>query len=70
MFIKTFGVILRNGKIIDIIADSVEWSEKTRTFRFFKDSRSIARFNMDNVVGWTENDNLIPYIKSEVVNNE
>lgn len=47
-----FSIVLTDGKIINIKADEVEWSQTTRTIGLIYDRQSVARINMDNVVGW------------------
>lgn len=49
-----YSIVLTDGKIVNIIADVVEWGERTKTVRFLKGKRLVARINMDNVVGWIE----------------
>ena len=36
----------------------MEWSEKTHTVRIFSSRNTVARINMDNVVGWIDTDNM------------
>lgn len=49
-----YSIVLTDGKIININADEVYWHEKTRMITLDKDERTVARINMDNVVGWIE----------------
>ena len=53
-----FSIVLTNGKVINIKGDSVEWSEKTHTVRILSGRNTVARINMDNVVGWIDTDNM------------
>ncbi len=55
-----FSIILTDGKIININADKVCWNEKTRTITLMKgQQQTVARINMDNVVGWIETDDIV-----------
>ncbi len=47
-----YSVVLTNGKIINIQATRVEWYDKSRTLVFINDRTTVARINMDNVVGY------------------
>lgn len=51
-----YSIVLTDGKIININATEVEWSDKTRMIKLFKDRRIVARINMDNVAGWIKAD--------------
>lgn len=51
-----YSIMLTNGKIININATEVAWSENTRTIRLFNDKTMVARINMDNIVGWIDAD--------------
>ena len=57
-----YSIVLTSGKIIDIDAMGVEWHEKTRMITLYVgDSfhpKTIARINMDNVVGWIESSRI------------
>ena len=46
-----YSIVLTDGKIIHIKADMVEY-EKDRIIKFIYDRRTVARINMDNVVGY------------------
>lgn len=54
-----YSIVLMDGKIVNIIADVVEWGERTKTVRFLKGKRLVARINMDNVVGWIETNFMV-----------
>jgi len=54
-----YSIVLTDGKIVNIIADVVEWGERTKTVRFLKGKRLVARINMDNVVGWIETNFMV-----------
>lgn len=54
-----YSIVLADGKIVNIIADVVEWGERTKTVRFLKGKRLVARINMDNVVGWIETNFMV-----------
>lgn len=53
-----YSIVLTDGKIINIIADEVEWCEKARMIKLINSRRIVARINMDNVVGWIDFDYL------------
>lgn len=53
------SIILTNGKVINIKGDHVDWQEKSRTTRIISDRITVARINMDNVIGWIDNRYLI-----------
>lgn len=52
--VKIYGIVLTDGKIINVKATTVEWLEKSRMIRLFNDNNVVARINMDNVVGWID----------------
>lgn len=52
MFLKTYELVLKDGTMVQIIADDVEWCEKPRMVRFFSDKRVVAIFNFENIAGW------------------
>lgn len=51
-----YSIVLTNGKIINVNATEVEWCEKSRTIKLIKSSNTVARINMDNIVGWINAD--------------
>lgn len=51
-----YSIILTDGKIVNINATEVEWSEKSRMVILLNNSTTVARINMDNVVGWINTD--------------
>lgn len=51
-----YSIVLTNGKIININATEVAWSENTRMIRLFNDKTMVARINMNNIVGWIDAD--------------
>ena len=51
-----YNIVLTDGKIISIKADEVEWCEEARMIKLFNSRRTVARINMDNVVGWIDAD--------------
>lgn len=51
-----YSIMLTDGKIVNIIADVVEWVKGDRMTKFYNDGKLVARINMDNVVGWIETD--------------
>lgn len=53
---KMYSIALTNGKIINIKADEIEWCEKTRMIKIINNGLIVARINMDNVVGWINED--------------
>ena len=59
-----YSIVLTDGKVININAESVEWCEKSRTIRLFNERHVVARINMDNVVGWIEEDYLEWFLKN------
>ena len=61
-----YSIVLTDGKIINVNATEVEWCEKSRTIRLLNNKTVVARINMDNVVGWTDED----YTESEAENEE
>lgn len=50
------GIVLKDGKTININATEVEWCEKSRTIRLINNRTGVARINMDNVIGWIDAD--------------
>lgn len=52
-------IVLTNGKAIKINADEVEWHGQERMIKFINKCRTIAKINMDNVVGLIEADYII-----------
>lgn len=53
---NNISIMLTDGKIINIKADQVDWSEKTRTIRLLNKREVVGRINMDNVAGWMDAD--------------
>jgi hypothetical protein len=51
-----YSIILTDGKIVNIDATVVEWSEKSRMAILLNNGTTVARINMDNVVGWINTD--------------
>lgn len=51
-----YSIILTNGKIINIKATGVEWYERSRMIKLIDDRKTVAKINMDNVVGWINAD--------------
>lgn len=51
-----YSIVLTNGKIINVNATEVEWYEKERMIRLINKRQVVARFNMDNIVGWIDAD--------------
>lgn len=51
-----YNIVLTDGKIISIKADEVEWYEKARMIKLYNGELTVARINMDNVVGWINAD--------------
>ena len=51
-----YNIVLTNGKIINVNATEIEWYEKERMIRLINNRRIVARFNMDNIVGWIDAD--------------
>ena len=54
-----YSIVLTDGKIINVKATEVEWCEKARMIKLFKDRRMVVRINMDNVVGWIDADYMV-----------
>ena len=52
----SIGIVLKDGKVININATEVEWCEKSRTIKLINNRAVIARINMDNVIGWIDAD--------------
>ena len=50
----SIGIVLKDGKVITINATEVEWHEKSRTITLINNRETIARINMDNVIGWID----------------
>jgi hypothetical protein len=50
------GIVLTDGKIVNIKASEVDWNEKNRMIRLFNGRQVVARINMDNVAGWINAD--------------
>lgn len=57
-----YSIVLKDGTIINIKATEVEWFETSRMIRLSNDGYTVARINMDNIVGWIDKD----YIKKKV----
>lgn len=53
---QMYSIVLTDGKIINIKADEVNWSEKDRVIKLFNKRHTVASINMDSVVGWIETD--------------
>ena len=53
---NTYSIILKDGKIIKVDGTEIEWNDKTHHMRIFsgEKKRVVARYNMDNIAGWTE----------------
>lgn len=51
-----YTIVLKNGKIINVKADEVEWLVESRMIKLINKRRIVARINMDNVVGWIDAD--------------
>ena len=49
-----YSVVLTDGKIININANQAEWYEKDRMIKLINDKQTVARINIDNVVGWID----------------
>lgn len=60
-----YSIILTNGKITHIKADLVEWNATDRTIKLINDRRTVARINMDSVVGWIDTDYEVEIEESE-----
>ena len=54
-----FNIMLTDGKIIAINANEVLWNEKSRTIKLLYDREVIAIFNMDQIVGYVHETELI-----------
>lgn len=54
--VKIYSIVLTDGKIINVKATHVEWYEKERMVKLIKSGETVARINMDNVVGWIDAD--------------
>lgn len=62
-----YSIILTDGKIININATEVEWYEKSRMIKLLNNDTTVARINMNNVVGWINTDYKV---ESEEQENE
>lgn len=51
-----YSIVITDGKIINVNATGVVWSEKPRTIQFVHNSATVAIVNMDNIVGWIKTD--------------
>ncbi len=51
-----YNIVLTNGEIINVNATEMEWYEEDRMIRLINKRRVVARFNMDNIVGWIDAD--------------
>lgn len=51
-----YSIVLKNGKIINVNATDLFWSEKSGMIKLFNDENMVARINMDNIVGWIDPD--------------
>lgn len=51
-----YSIVLKDGKIININATEMYWYEKSQTITLINGGKTVARINMDNVVGWIDAD--------------
>lgn len=54
-----YSIVLTDGKIINVNATQVEWYEESRMIELTKGFNTVARINMDNVVGWINADYMV-----------
>ena len=62
-----YSIVLTDGKIVNINATEVEWCEKSRMAILYYYGITVARINMNSVVGWINTDYKV---ESEEQNNE
>jgi len=60
-----YSIVMTNGNLINIKATRVEWYDKSRTLVFINNRTTVARINMDNIVGWID-----AYYKAEGEEND
>jgi hypothetical protein len=60
-----YSIVLTSGKIINVNATEVEWCEKSRMIKLIRAGQTVARINMDNVVGWIDADHKAQSIATD-----
>ena len=69
---RMYSIVLKDGKIINVKANKVQWLSQSRAIALFNDRYYVARFNMDNIAGWIEEDykekscDVLDRIKAEI----
>lgn len=51
-----YSIVMKDGKIINVKANKIQWFSQSRAIALFNDRYYVARFNMDNIAGWIEED--------------
>lgn len=49
-----YSVVLKDGKIININANSTDWWNKDRTLALCNDRDTVGVFNVDNIAGFID----------------
>lgn len=53
---RMYSVVLKDGKIININANSTDWWNKDRTLALCNDGNTVGVFNVDNIAGFIDSD--------------
>lgn len=51
-----YSVIMKNGKIINIDANSTDMCKDTRMLKLYSGIVIVGVFNVDNIIGWVKSD--------------
>lgn len=54
-----YSIILKDGKTINIEADTVYWDSKDKMVKLYHHDALIARINIKNIVGWVKTDHKV-----------
>ena len=51
-----YSIVLKNGKIINVNADSSDWFNESKTLILHNGEVTVGIFNIDNIAGFTKSD--------------
>lgn len=51
-----YSIVLKNGKIINVNADSSDWFNESRSLVLHKGEITVGVFNIDGIAGFTKSD--------------
>ena len=54
-----YSVVLKDGKIINVNANSADWWNKDRTLALCNDGNTVGVFNVDNIAGFINSDCIV-----------